>query len=318
MPTQLEQLKQYSTLVADTGDIEAIEQYQPLDATTNPSLILKASQLPIYESLLKQSIEWAKTHRTHHVVTAACDWLSVQIGIKILEKIKGYISTEIDVRLSFDTQATIKRAHELIDLYHTAGIPIHRILIKIAATWEGIAAAKMLEKEGIQCNLTLLFSMEQAQVCAEAGVFLISPFVGRITDWHKKNQGVDHFSAATDPGVLSVQNIYHYYKSSGYQTIVMAASFRNIEQITALAGCDKLTISPQLLAELDQKNTLVLEQLNPETPYSSGSKATLNEATFRWAFNENAMAHEKLSEGIRLFARDTKKLENQFNTLLTH
>ncbi len=315
MLTQLEQLKQYSTLVADTGDIEAIERYKPLDATTNPSLILKASQLPIYTPLLTQSIQWAKSNHAEQPITAACDWLAVHIGKKILEKIEGYVSTEIDARLSFNTQETIKRAYELVELYQQANINPDRVLIKIAATWEGIAAAQILEKEGIHCNLTLLFSMEQARACAQAGVFLISPFVGRITDWYKKNNNITHFNPHEDPGVLSVQDIYHYYKSSGYQTIVMAASFRNTEQIIALAGCDKLTISPQLLEQLNQKTTLIETALHPEDVYKNPSYPTLNESNFRRELNNNAMATEKLAEGIRLFTQDIEKLENQLKSL---
>lgn len=316
MPTQLEQLKRVSTVVADTGDLDAIQQYQPIDATTNPSLILKASQLPVYSHLLLEGVKWAKAKKFDDILGHACDWLSVQIGKRILEHIPGKVSTEIDARLSFDTQATIKRAYDLIELYHKQGIEPDKVLIKIASTWEGINAASALEKEGIHCNLTLLFSLEQAKACADAGVFLISPFVGRITDWYKKHNNIDHYTPEEDPGVLSVKNIYNHYKTSGYKTVIMAASFRNTDQITALAGCDRLTISPVLLDTMAHTEAPVNIALNAESAVSHASTAPLNEAAFRWHLNENTMATEKLAEGIRLFAKDIIQLEKQLRNVI--
>ena len=315
MSTHLEQLKHMSTIVADTGDIDAIQQYKPIDATTNPSLILKASQLPVYSHLLRESIKWAKSQKPSDVFACACDWLSIQIGKQILEHIPGRVSTEIDAKLSFDTQGTIKRAYDLIELYHKQGIEPESVLIKVAATWEGIRAASALEKEGINCNLTLLFSLEQAKACADAGVFLISPFVGRITDWYKKHHQITHYTPEEDPGVISVQNIYNHYKTTGYKTIVMAASFRNTDQITALAGCDRLTISPALLYALSQKEGAIKRRLNAENSISHSSTALMNEASFRWQLNENTMATEKLAEGIRLFANDLRTLEQQLKSI---
>lgn len=299
---KLEQLRQITTVVADTGDIEAIARLKPVDATTNPSLLLKAASLLQYKDKINHAKRLAKTD-----ITKACDLFAVAVGKEILQVIPGKISTEVDARLSFDKMATIERAKRLIDLYEEQGINKNRILIKIAATWEGIQAAKQLEQEGINTNLTLLFSFTQAVACAEAGVFLISPFVGRIYDWYKKTENRD-FTAQEDPGVLSVTRIYHYYKQYHYNTIVMGASFRNLGQIEQLAGCDRLTISPELLEKLAQDSNLLEQKLSPEQP-STELKQVISESQFRWQFNEDAMAHEKLAEGIRAFAQDQIKLE---------
>ena len=307
MSSKLAQLKALTTVVADSGDLDAIAVHQPVDATTNPSLLLKAAALPRYNALLTDAKAKAQGD-----VALACDLFAVAVGLEILKVIPGRISTEVDARLSFDTQATLARAKRLVDLYEKAGVGRERILIKIAATWEGIKAAEQLEREGIQTNLTLLFSFAQAVACAEAGVFLISPFVGRIYDWYKKAEGRD-FSALEDPGVASVTRIYNYYKAHGYKTVVMGASFRNLGQIEQLAGCDRLTISPDLLQALDQTQGELVQVLKAGSP--SEAKISLNEAAFRWAHNEDAMATEKLAEGIRLFAKDQVKLEALFNAL---
>ena len=317
MANQLEQLKQMTTVVADTGDIEAIAKFHPQDATTNPSLLLKAASLSGYQSLLSQAVAWAKaqSNDASRQVIDAADKLSVLIGLEILKTVPGRISTEVDARLSFDTEASVTKAHKLIAMYNEAGIKNDRILIKLASTWEGIKAAEQLEQEGINCNLTLLFSFAQAQACAEAGAYLISPFVGRILDWYKKDSGKDSYPAEQDPGVVSVTNIYNYYKAKGYSTVVMGASFRNKDEILELAGCDRLTISPQLLDELANSNELVIRKLLPEqAPIDATAK--LNEVAFRWAMNEDAMATEKLAEGIRNFAIDQVKLEKQLAELL--
>jgi len=311
MQSQLEQLKQITTVVADTGDIEAIRQFSPQDATTNPSLLLKASEMEQYRPLLEQAVKAASSYSDDETeqLNHAADQLAVLIGKEILQIIPGRISTEVDSRLSFDTEATIRKARELIELYQQQGIDKSRVLIKIASTWEGIQAAKQLEQEGIQCNLTLLFSFAQAVACAEAGVYLISPFVGRILDWFKANQGEQDYSGKNDPGVQSVSSIYEYYKEHGYKTVVMGASFRNIDEIRNLAGCDRLTISPALLDELSA-STETLNQVLASDKISGGSdKISLNEAAFRWMMNEDAMATEKLAEGIRNFTKDQLKLE---------
>ncbi|XQW84168.1 transaldolase [Thalassotalea piscium] len=317
MANQLEQLKQMTTVVADTGDIEAISKFHPQDATTNPSLLLKAASLPGYQKLLTQAVSWAKAQSNDSAqqVIDAADKLSVLIGLEILKTVPGRISTEVDARLSFDTSSSVDKAHKLIAMYNDAGISNDRILIKLASTWEGIKAAEQLEKEGINCNLTLLFSFAQAQACAEAGVYLISPFVGRILDWYKKDTGKDSYPADEDPGVVSVTSIYNYYKAKGYKTVVMGASFRNKDEILALAGCDRLTISPQLLDELEQSEENLVRKLSPEQPAQDAS-AKLDEASFRWAMNEDAMATEKLAEGIRNFAIDQVKLEKQLAQML--
>ena len=316
MTSQLSQLKAMTTVVADTGDVDAIAQYQPEDATTNPSLLLKAASLENYQPLLAQAVTWAKAQsddKNQQIIDAG-DKLSVLIGLEILKVIPGRISTEVDSRLSFDIDATVAKAEKLIALYNEAGIATDRILIKMASTWEGIKAAEILESKGINCNLTLLFSFCQAQACAEAGVFLISPFVGRILDWYKKSTGKDSYPAAEDPGVVSVTSIFNYYKKFDYKTIVMGASFRNKEEILELAGCDRLTISPQLLAELEQNNAPVAQKLIAGDVSTERPQA-LNEQTFRWQMNEDAMATEKLAEGIRGFTADQIKLEDKLASL---
>lgn len=301
MTSKLEQLKQFTTVVADTGDLDAITRLKPVDATTNPSLLLKAAAIPGYADLLKQVKADAKGN-----VDLACDKFAVAVGSGILKVIPGRISTEVDARLSFDEPALLAKARTLIDLYEKAGVGRDRVLIKLASTWEGIRAAEKLEKEGIQTNLTLLFSFAQAQACADAGVFLISPFVGRIYDWYKKSTGQEYVGAE-DPGVQSVTRIYNYYKANGYNTVVMGASFRNIGQIEQLAGCDRLTISPDLLDKLGSDQGELPRILKPGN--ASEAKQVLNESQFRWGMNEDAMGTEKLAEGIRQFARDQEKLE---------
>ena len=309
MSNKLEQLRKLTTVVADTGEIDAIKKYQPEDATTNPSLILKAAQIEEYAPLINASIDYAKTQSSDKAqqVQDTCDMLAVNIGKEILKTIPGRISTEVDARLSYDTQGSVAKARQLVKMYNDADITNDRILIKLASTWEGIRAAEILEKEGINCNLTLLFSFAQARACAEAGVFLISPFVGRIMDWYKAKEGRD-FTPNEDPGVLSVAKIYDYYKDYNYNTVVMGASFRNIGEILELAGCDRLTIAPALLAELEAAEGHVAEKLVD----SKGSKPrpeAMTHADFLWEHNLDAMAVEKLAEGIRNFAVDQGKLE---------
>ncbi|UVE16176.1 transaldolase [Pseudomonas sp. LS44] len=301
MTSKLDQLKAFTTVVADTGDIDAIARLKPVDATTNPSLLLKAAALPRYAQLLDDAVAGCDGD-----LGLACDRFGVAVGGEILKVIPGRISTEVDARLSFDTQATLQRAERLIGLYEQAGIGRERVLIKIAATWEGIRAAEQLGKAGIQTNLTLLFAFAQAAACADAGVFLISPFVGRIYDWYKKAEGRD-FVGAEDPGVRSVARIYDYYKANGYQTVVMGASFRNLGQIEQLAGCDRLTISPELLQQLADDQGSLARKLAPGK--TGEARQSLDESRFRWGMNEDPMATEKLAEGIRLFARDQEKLE---------
>jgi transaldolase len=306
MPNQLDQLKQFTTVVADTGDFASMKAYAPQDATTNPSLILKAAAMPAYAPLLDQAIRDAGAGATTPQVI---DRLLVLFGLEILKIVPGRVSTEVDARLSFDTAATVAKARELIALYAAAGIPRERVLIKIASTWEGIKAAEALRAAGIRCNLTLLFSFAQAVACAEAGVQLISPFVGRILDWHKKNAGRD-FAPAEDPGVKSVTQIYTYYKKFGYKTEVMGASFRNKGEITELAGCDLLTIAPALLGELAASSEPLTRKLDPAQAAAADlKKVSFDEKTFRFAQNEDAMATEKTAEGIRLFSADIVKLE---------
>jgi len=308
--SKLDQLKTMTDVVADTGDIEAIKKYAPLDATTNPSLLLKAAALPYYQSLLNDAVAWAANQGgdSAQQLANAGDKFAVAIGQEILSIIPGRVSTEVDARLSFDTAATTEKAKRLIDLYEQSGISRERILIKIASTWEGIKAAEQLEKDGINCNLTLLFGFSQAAACADAGVFLISPFVGRILDWYKANTDKKDYAPAEDPGVISVTNIYNYYKANGYNTVVMGASFRNTGEIESLAGCDRLTISPALLEELANDNAELPQMLNANTG-SDIEKPQNIENAFRWAMNEDAMATEKLAEGIRNFAADQVKLE---------
>ncbi|WP_194090938.1 transaldolase [Vibrio hibernica] len=309
MSSKLKQLRSLTTVVADTGDIEAIAKYQPEDATTNPSLILKAAQIEDYAPLIDQSIAYAKTQSQDKAqqVQDTCDMLAVTIGKEILNVVPGRISTEVDARLSYDTESSVKKARQLIKMYNDAGISNDRILIKLASTWEGIRAAEILESEGINCNLTLLFSFAQARACAEAGVFLISPFVGRIMDWHKAKEGRD-FDASEDPGVKSVTSIYNYYKQHGYNTVVMGASFRNIGEILELAGCDRLTISPQLLQELEDSQGEVIQKLIADQDVQPQPEK-MTHAEFLWEHNQDPMAVEKLAEGIRAFAVDQGKLE---------
>lgn len=317
MTTQLDSLRSMTVVVADTGDIDAIKKYQPQDATTNPSLILSASALPQYAPLIDEAITYAKAQsadKAQQLIDAE-DKLAVNIGLEILKIVPGRISTEVDARLSYDTQATVEKARKLIALYNAAGISNDRILIKIASTWQGIRAAEILEKEGINCNLTLLFSEAQARACAEAGVYLISPFVGRILDWYKANTDKKEYAPAEDPGVISVTKIYNYYKEYGYKTVVMGASFRNVGEITELAGCDRLTIAPALLKELQENSTALVRKLD----YKGEVKAKpqpLTEAEFYWQHNSDAMAVEKLAEGIRKFAVDQEKLEAMLSAKL--
>jgi transaldolase len=308
---KLQQLKAMTTVVADTGDLEAIKQYQPQDATTNPSLVLKAAQMPQYAHLITQAKQWAAAQggNTQAQLDNTCDYLAVTIGKEILTAVPGRISTEVDSRLSFDTQGTVERALKIIDLYQQQGIDKGRVLIKIAATWEGIQAGKLLEQQGINCNLTLLFSFAQAVACAEAGVYLISPFVGRIMDWHKAATKVNGFAPEEDPGVISVSKIYDYYKQHGYATVVMGASFRNTQEIEQLAGCDRLTISPALMQALADDNGTMAQRLDSNRVLEQQTKLSLKQADFRWLHNEDAMATEKLAEGIRNFTRDQEKLE---------
>ncbi|WP_025738587.1 transaldolase [Salinivibrio socompensis] len=316
MSNKLDQLRALTTVVADTGDIEAIKKYQPQDATTNPSLILKAAQIKEYAPLIEEAIAYAKSHSSdadQHVADT-CDRLAVNIGKEILNVIPGRISTEVDARLSYDTEASVAKARKLISMYNEAGISNDRILIKLASTWEGIRAAEILEKEGINCNLTLLFSFAQARACAEAGAYLISPFVGRIMDWYKAKEGRD-FEPVEDPGVKSVTTIYNYYKAHGYDTVVMGASFRNAGEILELAGCDRLTISPQLLQELSDAEGDMPVKLK-DTGATEQRPARMTHAEFLWEHNQDPMAIEKLAEGIRNFAVDQGKLEDMIREQL--
>jgi transaldolase len=315
----LEQLKLHTKVVADTGDFDSILAYKPIDGTTNPSLIYAASLDPKYSSLVDDAIQYAKSKSNDKAaqLKIAMDKLSVNFGLKILEIVPGRVSTEVDARLSFDTEATIAKARELIALYEANGISRDRVLIKMAATWEGIQAGEILEKEGIHGNLTLLFSMAQAVRCAEAAINLISPFVGRILDWHKKDRGVSDISSVEDPGVLSVSEIYNYYKKFDYSTIVMGASFRNIGEIIELVGCDNLTISPNLLKELESTEGVLDLKLDAVKAKGMDIKPiAMDEKTFRWMMNEDAMATEKLAEGIRKFTEDLLKLEKNIASLL--
>ncbi|MGH1370949.1 MAG: transaldolase [Cellvibrionaceae bacterium] len=305
MSSKLEQLKTMTDVVADTGDIEAIARFKPLDATTNPSLLYKAAQLPQYSELLDEALSNANND-----LSLACDYLAVAIGAEIVKLVPGRVSTEVDARLSFNTQATVAKARQLIELYQAKGVDKSRILIKIASTWEGIRAAEQLEKEGINCNLTLLFNFAQAAACADAGVTLISPFVGRILDWYKANTDTKEYNSETDPGVLSVSRIYNYYKQHRYDTIVMGASFRNIGEIEGLAGCDRLTISPQLLEALDHDEGELKLRLDSNASSEAMEKVSFTEASFRFAMNADPMATEKVADGIRNFVADQINLEN--------
>jgi transaldolase len=310
MTNQLDSLRELTVVVADTGDIDAIRQYKPEDATTNPSLILSAATLPQYAALIDEAIAYGKQQsqdKAQQLVDAE-DKLAVNIGLEILKLVPGRVSTEVDARLSYDTEATVAKARKLIALYEAAGINKNRILIKIASTWQGIRAAEILEKEGINCNLTLLFSEAQARACAEAGVYLISPFVGRILDWYKANTDKKEYAPAEDPGVISVTKIYNYYKQYGYKTVVMGASFRNVGEIIELAGCDRLTIAPPLLKTLHETPNAVVRKLGFQGEVQAKPQP-LTEAEFYWQHNSDAMAVEKLAEGIRKFAVDQGKLE---------
>lgn len=310
---KLDQLRQMTTVVADTGDIQSIEEYKPTDATTNPSLLYMAAQLPQYQDLVKGAIEYAKSrsNQTVNQANLTLDKLAVNFGSEILKIIPGRVSTEVDVRLSFDTKGTVERAQRLIELYEAEDVDPSRILIKIASTWEGINAGRELERRGIHCNMTLLFSFSQAMACADAGVTLISPFVGRILDWYKKAEGVQGYAPHEDPGVKSVTKIYNYYKRHDYKTVVMGASFRNTDQILELSGCDLLTISPALMEKLYGMDGDITRKLDPGTARSIGEdRVDLDEKHFRWLMNDDAMATEKLAEGIRGFQQDTQKLED--------
>lgn len=312
MNDQLSNLRQHSIIVADTGDFASIRKYQPRDATTNPSLLYAAAQMPEYADLVERTLAEAakRANGDSEKLGLAMDLLAIAFGVEILKIVSHRVSTEVDARLSFDTEATISKARWLITEYEKNGIDRNRILIKIASTWEGIRAAEQLEKEGIHCNLTLLFSLAQAVACAEAKAQLISPFVGRILDWYKASTGKDSYVASEDPGVVSVTSIYHYYRKFGYQTEVMGASFRNTDEILELAGCDLLTIGPGLLEQLQSTEGDVPKKLDPDTAAGESiNRLKVDEASFRWHMNEDAMATEKLSDGIRRFAADTVKLE---------
>jgi transaldolase len=317
MTSKLEQLRSMTTVVADTGDIEAVARLKPVDCTTNPTIVLKALGTPIFADKVKEAIAWGRKQSgtPDAVVSAVADRLAITVGAALSELVPGRVSTEVDADLSFDTEASIAKARQIIASYKERGIERDRILIKLASTWEGIRAAEVLQKEGIDCNLTLLFSQAQAIACAEAKVFLISPFVGRILDWYKKSTGQD-YTAETDPGVVSVRAIYNYYKANGINTIVMGASFRNAGEIEALAGCDRLTISPALLDELDKDTGKLERKLVPET-FNAEPLQSLDEKSFRWMMNEDAMATEKLSEGIRAFAKDLASLRQMVKKELT-
>ncbi len=305
MPSKLDQLKSMTVVVADTGDLEAIKTFRPVDCTTNPSLVLKAAELPQYKDVIDGAVAWgAKKGGSKEAIAAAvADRLPVLFGAEVSKLVPGRVSTEVNADLSFDTEASLARAREIIADYAALGIPRERILIKLASTWEGIRAAEVLQKEGIDCNLTLLFSMAQAAACADAGVFLISPFVGRILDWYVKSTGKT-FEPEEDPGVLSVRQIYAYYKTHGIKTVVMGASFRSTGEIEALAGCDRLTISPALLEKLAADEGTLTRKLDATNPGEAGPLLKLDEKAFRWHLNEDAMATEKLAEGIRQFAKD--------------
>jgi transaldolase len=317
---KLEQLKQVTTIVADTGEFEEIKKFHPTDATTNPSLILKAAELPEYQHLVQDALQYGKERGKTRAeqLTLVLDKIFVNFGLEILKIVPGRVSTEVDARLSFDVEGSLRKAHALIALYEAAGISRSRILIKLASTWEGICAAATLEQEGIRCNMTLMFSLAQAIGCAQSKATLISPFVGRILDWYKKAEGKSAYAPQEDPGVLSVTQIYNYYKKLGVTTQIMGASFRNADEILELAGCDLLTISPSLLDELQKAEGPVPRKLDPEAAKKMPiQEIRLDEKTFRWMLCDNAMATEKLYEGIRNFAKDTVKLEKRIEQLLS-
>ncbi len=309
MPSKLDRLREMTVVVADTGDIEAVRRLAPQDCTTNPTLLLKAVNDPAYAALVEEAVAWGKDRpgSLDQRAAAICDRLAVSFGTELAGIVPGRVSTEVDADLSFDTEATVAKARDIIAAYEERGVPRSRILIKVAATWEGIRAAEILQKEGIDCNLTLLFSLVQAVACADAGVFLISPFVGRILDWHKAKGG-GPYDAESDPGVLSVRAIYAYYKAHGVKTVVMGASFRNAGEIEALAGCDRLTISPALLDELAADQGDLPRRLSPDQLGDAPAKLALDEKSFRFLLNEDAMATEKLAEGIRAFVKDLRAL----------
>ena len=306
MTSKLEHLRAMTTVVADTGDMDAIRAFRPTDCTTNPTLILKAAQMEAYAHLVDEAVLWAKSH--NKTSSAAVDRVAVNFGEELAKIVPGRVSTEVDADLSFDVERTVEKARAIIAEYERRGVPRERILIKIAATWEGIVAAELLQQEGIDCNLTLIFSLAQAVACAQAGVHLISPFVGRILDWHVKAQGRS-FAPQEDPGVQSVRSIYAYYKAHGVRTVVMGASFRSQGEIEELAGCDRLTIAPQLLDQLSKDEGALPRRLSPEIASEAPAKMVLDEAAFRWLLNEDAMATEKLAEGIRAFAKDLRALQ---------
>ncbi len=307
MPSKLDQLRTMTTVVADTGDMDSIRQFRPTDSTTNPSLILKAAGLPAYARFVEEAIDWGR--KTRAPVDDVTDRVAVNFGAELTTIVPGRVSTEVDADLSFDTEAMIAKARKLIGLYKERGIGHDHILIKLASTWEGIEAARVLQREGIDCNMTLMFSLAQASAAADAGAFLVSPFVGRILDWHVK-AGEGPFDSETDPGVKSVRAIYTYYKTHGFKTVVMGASFRNVGEIEALAGCDRLTISPQLLETLAKDEGPLTRHLDPANLGKPPAKLSLDEKAFRWMLNEDPMATEKLSEGIRLFAHDLRALQH--------
>mmetsp|Transcript_9663 Transcript_9663/g.29347 ORF Transcript_9663/g.29347 Transcript_9663/m.29347 type:complete len:372 (-) Transcript_9663:3218-4333(-) len=318
--TQLEQLKKYTVIVEDTGDIETIRKHKPMDATTNPSLIYKAAGMEQYSGLVSESISYAKkcASTKDSQLVIARDKLSTLFGAEITKVVPGYVSTEVDARLSFDTESSIKKAYELLKMYEEVGVPKERILIKLASTWEGLKACEVLQKDGINCNMTLMFSLAQAAVAAEYGAKLVSPFVGRILDWYKKATGTKEYAPQEDPGVVSVQNIYKYYKCHGYDTIVMGASFRNLGEILELAGCDRLTISPQFIDEMESSFSDVEPHLHKPVSEECElqTKVPTDEVSFRWLMNEDQMATEKLSEGIRGFAKDSRALDKRLMGLL--
>lgn len=317
MKNKLDQLKQWTTVVSDTGEFGEIKKYHPTDATTNPSLILAAANKPEYQFLIEEAISWGKkqARSSQEELTAITDKLFVNFGLEILKIVPGRVSTEVDARLSYDIEGSVEKARKLISLYEAAGIDRKRILIKLASTWEGIQAASLLEKEGIHCNMTLMFNLAQAIGCAQAKVTLISPFVGRILDWYKKHEGKESYAPTEDPGVLSVTEIYHYYKKMDIKTQIMGASFRNKDEILELAGCDLLTIAPKLLEELQKAEGIITRKLDPEVSRKQPiEKIHVDEKTFRWMLSEDPMANEKLAEGIHNFAKDLLKLETQISS----
>jgi transaldolase len=305
MPSKLDQLRTMTTIVADTGDMESIRAYQPTDSTTNPSLIFKAAQLPAYAYLFDEALAWGR--KSGASPAAVVDRLTISFGVELTRIVPGRVSTEVDADLSFDVAGALAKAHAILAAYAERGVPRERILIKLASTWEGMQAAATLQREGVDCNMTLLFSLAQAVAAADAGAFLISPFVGRIFDWHVKAGG-GPYTGETDPGVSSVRSIYAYYKTYGIKTVVMGASFRNTGEIEALAGCDRLTISPDLLHKLAEDNGMLARRLSPQAPGPAPAKIALDEKSFRWLLNQDAMATEKLAEGIRTFTKDLASL----------